>query len=235
MAKTPEHDRPRNSERIPVPSRDAMEVRSEKASQALHRKDLADNPVEQFRCWFDDAVLTEPSLPEAVALATASPDGVPSARMLLCKGFDDEGFVFYTNYESAKAQELESNPQAALLFHWKSLERQVRIVGTVERMDRASTEAYFQQRPRESQLSAWASPQSQPVPDDDTLAQQRAAMEQRWADHESLPSPPHWGGYRVIPRSFEFWQGRSNRYHDRFEYQRQDDPAAPWRIVRLAP
>ncbi|TNE51382.1 MAG: pyridoxamine 5'-phosphate oxidase [Deltaproteobacteria bacterium] len=199
----------------------------------LTKEQLDPNPIQQFAAWFEEAKASEIDVPEGMVVASATPDGVPSARMVLCKAFDDDGFVFYTNYESEKAQQLDSNPQVSLLFHWKSLERQVRVVGTVERTDQATSDAYFQSRPRGSRISAWASPQSQIVADRDALVQLRQEVEERFGDGE-IPTPPFWGGYRVKPATIEFWQGRTNRYHDRFVYRR-DANSAEWQIDRLAP
>ncbi|HWO41841.1 MAG TPA: pyridoxamine 5'-phosphate oxidase [Candidatus Eisenbacteria bacterium] len=190
------------------------------------------DPLVQFRKWFDEARTAEPALYEAMTLATATADGKPSARMVLLKSFDEDGFVFYTNLESRKAAELAENPRAALLFHWKSLGRQVRIEGTVEAISRATSERYFATRPRNSRLAAWASPQSRAIPDRAFLERRVAEVDRSFA-HGDVPLPPFWGGYRVRPDRIEFWVNRDDRLHDRFLYvlKRQGG----WARSRLAP
>ena len=184
-----------------------------------------------FRAWFDDARDAGIFLPERLAIATATPDGAPSVRMMLLKGVDERGFVFYTNYESRKGRELEENPQVALCFHWPVLERQVRVEGTVERLTLEESEAYFQSRLRGSQLGAWASEQSRELAN-------REELERRFEEHkakfrgQSIPLPPFWGGYRVRPERIEFWQGRLDRLHDRLLYTRSSEG---WEIRRLNP
>jgi len=197
----------------------------------LTEQDLDPNPVTVFGRWFDEARAAGAFEPDAAALATAGADGRPSARMVLTKGFDDSGIVFFTNYASRKANELETNPHAALLFHWPVLGRQVRIEGGVARVARAETEAYARSRSRESQLSAFVSPQSQPVPSRDWLEQRVAELDR---DHpgDQLPVSEDWGGYRLSPVAWEFWQHRPNRLHDRFRYLPE---GADWRIERLGP
>jgi pyridoxamine 5'-phosphate oxidase len=188
--------------------------------------------IAQFQLWFKDAVDAVASEPNAMALATSTPDGRPSVRIVLLKGVDDRGFVFYTDYRSRKSTELDSNPHAALTFYWHELARQVRVEGTVERLPRAESEAYFRSRPLASRLSAWASHQSEPVAS-------RAEMEARLREVRSrfegddVPLPPHWGGYLVAPHAFEFWQGRPGRFHDRLRYTLLPDGS--WRIERLMP
>jgi pyridoxamine 5'-phosphate oxidase len=187
------------------------------------------DPLRQFAAWFDEAAATGMRAPEAVALATATPDGAPSVRMVLMKGFDERGFTFFTNYESRKGGELAANPRAALLFHWDALGRQVRIEGPVERVTREESDEYIRTRPRQSQLSALASPQSRPV-------ESREALEARVAELaalDELPLPEHWGGYRLKPQSYEFWQHRDDRLHDRIAYR--PEPGGGWRIERLGP
>ena len=189
------------------------------------------DPLALFTRWFEEARERGVAQPEAMALATATSEGVPSARIVLVKGFDERGLTFFTNYASRKGSELEANPRAALLFHWTELGRQVRIEGTVTRVDRAESEAYARGRPRESQVSALASPQSEPVPDRDWL--ERRARELDREHPAELPVSEDWGGYRLEPAAWEFWQHRDNRLHDRLRYER--GPGGDWRTEVLAP
>ena len=192
--------------------------------------DLDRDPLAQFARWYDEAKAASGFDADALAVATATPDGRPSARMVLLKGFDETGLVFFTNYASRKGSELEANPRAALLFNWPELGRQVRVEGPVERVSRTDSEAYARSRPRQSQLSALASPQSRPVPSRDWLEQRVRELD---SEHPGeVPVREDWGGYRVRPEAWEFWQHRDNRLHDRFRYLA--DPAG-WRIERLAP
>ncbi len=193
-------------------------------------QDLDPDPLALFRSWFEEACERDAFEPDAAALATATPDARPSARMVLTKGFDASGIVFFTNYGSRKAGELEANPQAALLFHWPELGRQVRIEGRVTRVLRAETEAYARSRSRQSQVSALASPQSRPVPSREWLEQRVAELEREHPD--DLPVREDWGGYRLAPVAWEFWQHRPNRLHDRFRYLPEGQA---WRVERLAP
>jgi pyridoxamine 5'-phosphate oxidase len=197
----------------------------------LTEQDLDPNPLTVFGRWFEEARAGGALEPHAVALATANADGRPSARMVLIKGFDERGIVFFTNYGSRKADELEANPQAALLFHWPVLGRQVRIEGDVARVPRPETEAYARTRSRDSQLSALASPQSRPVPSREWLEQRVAELDREHSGVE-LPVREDWGGYRLSPVAWEFWQHRPNRLHDRFRYLPE---GAGWRIARLGP
>ena len=197
----------------------------------MNERDLDRDPLTQFGRWYEEARAGGAFEPDAVAIATATPDGRPSARMVLLKGFDAEGLVFFTNYGSRKAAELEANPRGALLFHWPELGRQVRIEGAVVRATRAEAEAYAHNRPRQSQLSALASPQSQPVPSREWLEQRVKELDREHADQE-LPVREDWGGYRLVPDAWEFWQHRANRLHDRFRYL--PEPSG-WRIERLGP
>ncbi|HUP66247.1 MAG TPA: pyridoxamine 5'-phosphate oxidase [Thermoanaerobaculia bacterium] len=197
----------------------------------LAETNLDPDPFLQFAGWFREAIEAEIPLAEAMTLATADSDGRPSARVVLLKGFDDDGFLFFTNYESRKSRELAENPRAALCFWWPVLQRQVRIEGDVLRLSSGESEAYFATRPRGSQLGAWASPQSEVIPGRQVLEETMVELIGRWAD-APIPRPPHWGGYRLNARSIEFWQNRDDRLHDRFRYTRVD---RAWRIDRLAP
>jgi pyridoxamine 5'-phosphate oxidase len=202
-------------------------------ARGLDRPDLDPDPVAMLRRWFDHAVRVGVHQPEAITIATATPEGHPSARLVLCKGFDHRGLVFYSNERSRKGREMRSNPVAAALFGWHQVSRQVRVSGAVERVSEDEADAYFASRPRGSQIGAWASPQSQVLTD-------RADLEARWADEErrwhgrDVRRPEHWGGFRVVPDEWEFWQGRANRLHDRFRY-RTDEAGSGWRIDRLSP
>lgn len=198
----------------------------------LHPEELAPEWHTQFARWFADAVAAGLPEPNAMVLATADARGRPSTRMVLLKGYDHRGLVFYTNYESRKGREARTNPYASLLFPWFAMHRQVIICGAIVPVDRAETERYFAVRPRGAQLSAWASPQSQVLPDRAALEERVAAVAARFADRP-IPAPPHWGGFRVIPETVEFWQGRANRLHDRLRYRRGPDDR--WVIERLAP
>jgi pyridoxamine 5'-phosphate oxidase len=197
----------------------------------MDERDLDPDPLRQFEAWFDEARDTDVEVPEAMALATATPAGRPSARMVLLKAADERGFTFHTNYESRKGGELAANPQAALLFHWRPLGRQVRVEGRVERVSPDESEAYFRTRPLGSRLAAWASPQSRPL-------SSRAELERLYEEAsarfpgEDVPLPPNWGGFRLVPDAYEFWQHAENRLHDRVRYERDD---ANWGRVRLAP
>jgi pyridoxamine 5'-phosphate oxidase len=200
--------------------------------QPLREEDVDPDPFRQFAAWFDAAAGAGTPEPEAAALATATASGAPSVRMVLVKEAGERGFVFFTNYESRKGQELATNPSAALLFHWSPLGRQVRVEGDVHRTTPEETAAYVRTRPRGSQLSALASPQSRPVASRRALEQRVAELADRYADHE-LPLPETWGGFRLVPARIEFWQHRENRLHDRLLYTRQPD--GRWRLERLAP
>jgi pyridoxamine 5'-phosphate oxidase len=197
----------------------------------LRRADLASEPLEQFRSWFARAAAVV-EVPEAMALATATPGGAPSVRMVLLKGFDERGLVFYSHQTSRKGRELEANPQAALLFHWSPLGRQVRVEGEVEHVSAEESDAYFATRPRAAQLGALASRQSEPLGSRSELDERLAELESDLADGP-LPRPPTWGGFRLAPTAWEFWQHRADRLHDRFRYE--PDSAGGWRITRLFP
>jgi len=205
-------------------------LRQEYMRAGLSESDADRDPIRQFERWFDDALRAKLPLPNAMTLATVSRDGAPAARVVLLKGIERGAFVFYTNYGSRKAREIEALPRACLVFLWSDLERQVRVSGTVEKADAADSDAYFVTRPLGARLSAWASEQSETVPS-------RAVLEQAMADArarfgEQPPRPPHWGGYRITPSEIEFWQGRADRLHDRLLYRRA---ANEWKIERLAP
>ena len=193
---------------------------------------MAEDPHALFEIWFAEARLAEPDLPEAMALATADAAGAPSLRMVLLKGHDERGFVFYTNSRSRKGAELAANAQAALLFYWKSLRRQVRIEGPIEPVTDSEADAYFATRARESQLGAWASDQSQPMPDRAAFEARYQAMAEQYRDRD-VPRPPHWWGYRVMPERIEFWTDRVHRLHDRRLFIR--DPAGGWTESLLYP
>jgi pyridoxamine 5'-phosphate oxidase len=207
------------------------DLRRDYRSHVLVESEATADPLVQFRQWFDEAIRAELLEPNAMTLATVAPDGSPAARIVLLKGLDDTGFVFFTNYESAKGRQLAHQPRACLLFFWGELERQVRITGQVERLPEEESLAYFRSRPRGSQLGAWASPQSRVIASRDELDAQLTQLEARYADAD-IPLPPFWGGYRVIPAAVEFWQGRPSRLHDRLLYTRA---GGEWTRVRLAP
>ncbi|MEB3292516.1 MAG: pyridoxamine 5'-phosphate oxidase [Synechococcales bacterium] len=207
------------------------DLRRDYTLQSLLETDVDPSPIVQFQCWFAQAVTAQVPEPNAMTLATASPEGFPAARIVLLKDVDDRGFTFFTNYNSDKGKELDRNPQAALVFLWHELERQVRIQGQVERVNSQDSDRYFYSRPHNSRLGAWASNQSEVIPDRQILDQRLAALQVEYANKE-VPRPEYWGGFRVIPRLIEFWQGRSSRLHDRIRYQFQDEV---WRIDRLSP
>ena len=192
---------------------------------------MTGNPLERFQDWFREAEQAGVEVPEAMTLATAAPDGAPSARMVLLKGADEEGFVFYSGYVSRKAGELEANPRAALVFYWRPLGRQIRVEGRVEHVSDAESEAYFATRPRGSQLAAWASQQSRSLPSREELERRYAELEREYEGRE-VPRPPHWGGFRLRPDAIEFWEHRENRLHDRTCYTRAREG---WHSERLAP
>jgi pyridoxamine 5'-phosphate oxidase len=210
---------------------DAAKLRQEYTRAGLSEPDLSPDPIKQFQRWFDAALDANLHEPNAMTVATATPKGHPSVRVVLLKGFDERGFVFYTNYEGRKAGELENNPRCALLFYWGELERQVRVEGRTIRVSGEESDAYYASRPRGSRLGALASRQSRPVEDRTILEQRLRRLKEEYEGRE-VPRPPYWGGFRVAPETIEFWQGRENRLHDRLIYRRDN---GGWKIERLQP
>jgi pyridoxamine 5'-phosphate oxidase len=208
------------------------DLRKEYALAGLSEKDLARDPFRQFEKWFQEVEAAKIPEPNAAVLATATRDGRPSARLVLLKGVDGRGFVFFTSYDSRKGRELEGNPRAAYVFPWIALERQVVVEGAVARVAREESEAYFHSRPRASQLAAWASPQSTIIAGREALEDAMKSMEKKYSGREA-PLPPNWGGFRIVPETVEFWQGRRSRLHDRLRYRREANGA--WAVERLAP
>jgi pyridoxamine 5'-phosphate oxidase len=208
------------------------DLRREYEANALHRRDLDPDPIKQFERWLNDAIAAGQLEPTAMTLATATPQGRPSARIVLLKGVDADGFMFFTNYLSQKGREIEANPNVELVFFWDKLERTVRVHGTVTRSSREESETYFHQRPKRSQIGAAASNQSEVVENREVLEKRFAELEKQY-EQTDVPTPPHWGGYCVKPESIEFWQGRRSRLHDRLRYRR--DAAGAWVIERIAP
>ncbi len=208
------------------------DLRQHYALESLSETDVRPDPVAQFAFWFDEAIASQVTEPNAMTLATATSEGRPSARTVLLKDYGSQGFTFFTNYESQKGMDLLDNPQAALLFTWLDLQRQVRMEGRVEKIAPADSLAYFQSRPRSSQIGAWSSPQSHVIESREALEKREYEIEVKFSGIEKLPLPPNWGGYRVLPEAFEFWQGRMSRLHDRILYTREGEV---WKIERLAP
>lgn len=209
------------------------DLRSEYTRRGLSESELRADPMEQFRLWFDEAVAAGIREPNAMTLATSTRDGRPSARMVLLKGFDHRGFTLYTNYESRKGSELRANPWAALVLFWVDLERQIRIEGRVEVVEDMEADAYFASRPLDSRIGAWASPQSQVLQSRANLEKRVEELQSAYAGQE-VPRPPFWGGFRVVPTTIEFWQGRPSRLHDRLRYRRLEEDI-DWIIERLSP
>jgi len=208
---------------------DLSSLRKEYLQSGIVREDLKSNPVEQFSMWFSQAIDAEIIEPTAMSLATS--DDSIGIRTVLLKYFDENGFVFFTNYESKKSKQIQKNPQAAVLFPWLALERQVKIIGKVEKISNLESFKYFSSRPKDSQIGAWASEQSSRISSRSVLIEQFASMKKKFSKGE-IPLPEFWGGYRIVPQSIEFWQGRANRLHDRFIYERQENE---WTISRLSP
>lgn len=212
-------------------SEEIAQIRKEYTREGLDVSKANPDALLQFKHWFEEALKAELPEPNAMHLATVSPEGQPSGRIVLLKGLDATGFVFYTNYSSHKGQHLAHSPAACLTFFWAELERQVRIEGYVEKVSEEESTQYFHSRPRASQLGAWASPQSQTIHDRQVLEDNYKVLTAQYAEGE-IPKPPHWGGYRLIPQSIEFWQGRPSRLHDRLLYEKKENA---WNIHRLAP
>ncbi|MDQ6860500.1 MAG: pyridoxamine 5'-phosphate oxidase [Verrucomicrobiota bacterium] len=212
---------------------DIAALRQEYQAQGLRRADLDPDAIKQFAKWFGEAAAANIRDVNAMSLATATPDGIPSSRIVLLKGISDRGFAFYTNYGSNKGRDLEQNPRAALNFYWVQLERQISIKGTVEKTSREDSEEYFHSRPIGSQLGAWTSRQSEVIPNREALEAQLAAVTEQFGGGV-IPLPEFWGGFRVAPETVEFWQGRANRLHDRFRYRREAGGSG-WIIERLSP
>jgi pyridoxamine 5'-phosphate oxidase len=200
--------------------------------EALDEKEIQRDPIKQFQLWFDDAIAEKLPMPDAMSLATVTPDGRPTSRMVLLKQVDADGFVFFTNYQSSKARQLEINPYAALVFYWPQLERQVRVEGKVAKTSAEESAAYFRTRPRESHIGAWASPQSEVISARDVLEQRAHELAEQYCDRD-IDCPAYWGGFRLTPDRIEFWKGRVGRLHDRILYELQPD--GTWTIKRLAP
>jgi pyridoxamine 5'-phosphate oxidase len=212
---------------------DLSGIRTDYARAGLDERDLSPSPVDQMKRWLDEAIAAKHPEPTAMTIATITPEGDPSARVVLLKGLDDRGLAFYTNYESDKGREIAQSPRACANLFWVLLERQIRVTGVITKVSREESEAYFKSRPRDSQLGAWASRQS-------AVLQGRADLEKRMEEARArfgegeIPCPPHWGGYRLEPSRIEFWQGRPNRLHDRLRYTKDEAPHS-WRVERLSP
>jgi pyridoxamine 5'-phosphate oxidase len=213
------------------PANHIYSLRNDYETRSLNRATARRNPFEQFEIWLSEAIEGNIFEPNAMVLATATAGGKPSARIVLLRSFDESGFTFYTNYGSRKARELAENPQASLLFYWAEMERQIRVEGTVSRAAEEVSDDYFASRPRESQLGAWVSPQSEPIESRAFLERKFAELAEQWKAHQ-IKRPPNWGGFVLQPEAFEFWQGRKGRLHDRLFYAKNEKD---WEIRRLAP
>jgi pyridoxamine 5'-phosphate oxidase len=213
-------------------SHSIADIRKDYKMAALSEDTIASNPIDQFDQWWKEALKSEILEVNAMTLATASNDGIPTARIVLLKGFDERGFIFYTNYKSYKGQQLEENPRACLVFFWKELERQVRITGVVTKLSDADNDEYYHSRPQESRIGAWASPQSQVIKDRQWLEHEVKQYVEQFKN-KPVQRPQHWGGYLVKPITIEFWQGGPGRLHDRIQYTLEEN--AKWKIERLAP
>lgn len=209
------------------------DARKEYEQGALDEAGVEHDPIRQFTVWYDAAVAAGVPEPEAMTLATATPAGRPSARIVLLRGYDERGFCFFSNYTSHKGRELAANPYAALTFHWVEQERQVRIEGRVEKTTAAESDSYFHSRPSQSRIGAWSSPQSAVIPNRAALEELFSQFQQQYSEETTIPRPEHWGGYRLIPDRIEFWQGRPSRLHDRLVFSRAD--GSDWKLERLAP
>lgn len=207
------------------------DIRKDYKLRSLTEADVSADPIVQFKAWWDEAIASAIEEVNAMTLATVSPEGRPSARIVLLKGFDENGFVFFTNYQSRKGKEMEENPHAALVFFWKELERQVRIEGSIDKVSEQESDTYYHSRPAGSQVGAWASPQSDVIGGREVIEQNYAELEKKFAGQE-IPRPGFWGGYVLRPSQIEFWQGRSSRLHDRILYRVEN---GEWKIERLAP
>lgn len=212
-------------------NREIADIRKDYELKTLSESDVCKDAFEQFNTWWKEALNSEIVEVNAMTLATATKTGLPTARIVLLKDYDERGFVFFTNYYSHKGRQMEDNPHAALVFFWKELERQVRIEGTIEKVSDTESDAYFFSRPVSSRIGAWASPQSETINARDILEKNVKKLSAQFG--EAVPRPVHWGGYRVLPKLIEFWQGRSSRLHDRIQYTKQQDNS--WKIERLAP
>ncbi len=210
---------------------DISRIRRDYSFTELSEKTVDANPYKQFSKWMEEALRSNIIDPSAMVLATAGKNAVPSARVVLLKGIDEDGFIFYTNYNSKKGKNIIGNPNASLLFFWKEFERQIRILGSVKKLSRKSSAEYFHSRPYESQLAAWASDQSTIIPDRKYLEKKFEELKAKY-EGEEIPLPPFWGGFKLVPTEFEFWQGRENRLHDRICYRKIK---SSWKIIRLAP
>jgi pyridoxamine 5'-phosphate oxidase len=219
-------------ERTTKMTNNIAEIRKEYTKASLDVSTVTQDPVEQFQKWFNDAIDAQVAEPNAMTLSTVNEEGKPSSRIVLLKGIENGKFLFYTNYQSKKGKELERNPACAVNFFWPDLERQIRIEGIAARLDEKTSEAYFQSRPRPSQVGAWASPQSSPIASRSILEERAAQIDKKYQGIEKLPKPNQWGGYAIDPLVIEFWQGRASRLHDRMEYTKLEKS---WKVIRLAP